>query len=169
MNQTNLTSSETNFRPTVDSQFSTQKYEGIYHSNSINKSPELIYPLLKDEAQLQKIFSDLPEDLKNFLDLEFVGSNSVGDGKYEVKWKNKGSAEIQGTLTLTIERGPVGKGSTIIANAIFGDYSMDSDGPSDLINVFLKRLKALSETGQLATIKGQPNGKDESEMKKQQH
>lgn len=161
MNYQNITSTET--KPHIHSRVSADSYEGLYHSSSVNKPPADVYSFCQNEANLTKVLSELPEKTKNFLDLEFVNANSISDDSYQVVWRNKKAADIHGTLTLTLSPAPADKGTVLIVNAIYGDYSMIDEEPSDLINIFLKRMKALCETGQLATTKGQPNGKDEEE------
>jgi hypothetical protein len=162
MNNTTFASNE--LKPQVHPKFSPQTYEGIYHSSSINKSPSEVYAFCQNEANINKVLTDLPEKIKNFLDLEFVSANSISADVLQVQWRNKKSAEQQGLLTFTFSPAPAKKGTVVVANAIFGEYSMDDEGPSDLINIFLKRVKSLIETNQIATTKGQPNGKDEEEI-----
>lgn len=161
MNNTNLSTNE--IKPHMHSQITPKTYEGLYHSSSINKSPAEVYALCQRESTLKKVLSDLPEEIKNFLNLEFVSAIQVGLDTYEVHWKNKKNVEPHGTLSFIISPAPAGRGTVLIANGIFGNFSMNDEEPSDLINVFLKRVKALCETGQIATITGQPNGKDEDE------
>lgn len=150
-------------KPQIHTKFFPQIYEGIYHSNTINKPPAEVYAFCQKKVKLQEALVDLPEKTKNFLDLEFVSANAVDDG-YQVQWKNNKTADKQGRLVFNLTPSPKGRGTVLIANAIFADYTMDDEEPSDLINIFLKRIKAFSETGQLATTKGQPNGKDEKEI-----
>lgn len=161
MNATEIDQTEVKVssRPKV----SPKAYEGIYHSNSINQPVEEVYMFLQNKSNLTKALSDLPEKIKNFIVPDFSAADALDGERFQVVWKN--SAEPRGTLTFNLSPAPGGRGTIVIANGIFGDYTMDDDEPSDLINLFLKRIKALSETGQIATTTGQPNGKDEDELK----
>ncbi len=163
----NVDVSTTKSQPRIYSKISADTYEGIYHSNSVNKSPAEVFSFCKNEENLKKVLVDLPEKIKNFLDLEFVSASptTTSGEMFQVRWQNRKTTDVQGTLTFNLSPSSHGKGTVLIANAIFADYTMDNDEPSDLINIFLKRMKALLETGELATTKGQPNGKDEKEMK----
>jgi hypothetical protein len=132
---------------------------GLYHSNTINKSPDEVYEFAKSWDNLKNLFEDLPEELENFLDLKLSSAESVASDSYRVVFTNNPDAKIQGILTLEIFPGPAAKGAVITALGKFGHYSSKNEGPSDLINIFLKRVKAMIETKVLATTKGQPNGK----------
>lgn len=163
MNNLNFTESES--RPHLIQKISPETYEGIYHSRSINKTPAQVYAFCQSDENFKKVLQYLPNKIKNFLDLEFVQANSISKDTYQVEWRNVQSSETQGRLILTVSP-DAHKGSVLIANAIFANYTMENDEPSDLINILLKRIKALSETGELATTRGQPNGNDEKEINK---
>lgn len=143
--------------------------KGLYHSNTVNKEPEIVFNFVKDQANLKKILSDLPEGVENFLELEKVNSLTAANGQFKVEYKNNESAKMQGNLKIEIGSGPAGKGATLTAFADFGDYSFKDEGPSDLINIFLKRIKAMVETGMIATTKGQPNGNEEVVLTELKH
>lgn len=143
--------------------------EGLYYSATISKNPEDVFAFAKDEGIYKKILSDLPEELENFLNLKISDSQSASLNQYEIKLSNAPKSKIDGDLFLTLSPGPGGKGTVVFANAKFAKYTLQDQGPSDLINVFLKRFKALAETGVLATTKGQPNGKDEVERTNTKH
>lgn len=164
MNEGQISSNQSGIKPHMVPNTSPQTYKGIYHSNTINKAPSEVYAFCQNEANLNQVLSNLPEKIENFLNLQFVGGYSLNDGMFKVEWKNKEKSDVSGHLILFISPRTIGEGSVVIANALFGEYRMENDGASDLINIFLKRMKALVETGQLATIKGQPNGKDEDEI-----
>ena len=142
---------------------------GLYHSNTVNKSPAAVHEFAKDEANIRLILADFPKDFQNFLDLKFVDSKNSSEQLYTLSYANNEKAKIQGTLTLELEQGPAGRGTVVTAFAKFGSYSSKDEGPSDVINVFLKRFKALIETGVLATTKGQPNGEDEASTRTTKH
>lgn len=131
---------------------------GLYHSNTVNKDINSVREFARKESSVKALMNDLPEDMKNFLDLKLV--DAAGPA---IKYANHKDAKIQGELTLEFSEGPGGKGTVVRATATFAKYTSKDDGPSDLINLFLKRMKAMIETGVLATTKGQPNGKDESD------
>lgn len=163
MNHENLTAPE--LKSHHHSISSPQNFEGIYHSTSVNKSPEEVYAFCQNESNLRRVLVDLPEKTKNFLDLEFVGASQTDNEAFQVNWRNKSNSEIQGTLTFIVSPSSH-KGAILIGNAVFADYTMNKEAPCDFINLFLRRLKGLAETGEIATIEGQPNGKDEKEIDK---
>ena len=132
--------------------------QGLYHSNTINRNPAEVYEFAKTQSNLSKILSDLPPELENFLDLNLTSAESVATNSYRVIYTNTKAAKIQGVLTLELVPGPAMKGTVITAEGKFGNFRNTDEGPSDLMNVFLKRVKAMVETKVLATTKGQPNG-----------
>ncbi|MBC7715136.1 MAG: hypothetical protein H7177_17455 [Rhizobacter sp.] len=162
----NLNPIQKEIKPHIRTKFSPKSYEGIYHSRSINKAPADVYAFCQNEVIMKRVLQDLPEKTENFMNLEFISADKIGTDMYQIEWKNKKDSKIQGSLFLDISP-DAHKGSVVIANGIFGDYKMSNEEPSDLINLFLKRVKALCETGQIATTTGQPNGKDEKEMQQQ--
>ena len=143
--------------------------QGIYHSNTVNKDPLAVYEFAKVEANILQLFSDLPDGIENFFDLKLIDSSATSFTQYTVKYANNEKAKIKGELTLEMEPGPAGKGTVITAFAKFKNYSSKDEGPSDLVNVFLKRIKAMVETGVLATTKGQPSGEDEGQNRNLKH
>ncbi len=132
--------------------------QGLYHSNTINKNPAEVYEFTKTQSNLSKILGDLPPELENFLDLTLTSADSVANDSFRVVYTNAKTAKIQGMLTLDMSAGPASKGTVIIAQGKFGNFTTKDEGPSDLMNVFLKRVKAMVETKVLATTNGQPNG-----------
>lgn len=146
------------------SSFTPDFTQGLYQSNTINKDPQTVYEFVKEGSNLKKVLSDIPEEINNFLDLKLDSSTSD-----RVVYKNSMDAKIQGALSFDIGAGPAGKGTTLSVQAKFGDYSLKDENPSDLINLFLKRVKAMIETGVLATTKGQPNGEDKFEDQELKH
>lgn len=140
-------------------------YEGIYHSNIINKPLAEVYAFCQRKTSLQEALLDLPEKTENFLDLEFVNSNANANGKdFQVQWQNNKRAEKQGRLLFNLSPSLKGKGTVLVANAIFNDFDMENAEPNDLINILLKRIKSLCETGEIATTNGQPNGNINQEI-----
>lgn len=77
MNGNNLTSIEQKLQ--IYTKMSPAIYEGIYHSNTINKSPAEVYAFCQNIIKLQEALVDLPEKTKNFLDLDFVSANAKGE------------------------------------------------------------------------------------------
>lgn len=138
--------------------------QGLYHSNTINKDSRTVYEFIKNESNIKKVLTDIPEELNNFLNLKLESSDSD-----TVTYKNAPDTKVKGTLTFDIGSGPAGKGTVLSVQAMFENYSLKDETPSDLINVFLKRVKAMIETGVLATTKGQPNGEDKIEEPKLKH
>lgn len=135
--------------------------KNIFNSATIALSPSEVYEFLKDSYNLERIFSNFPDIVENFLDLKLENSSSGGKDTYSLKWENRPDAKVQGSLSIFIEKAPANRGSYLTAIADFEGFSSKDKEPSDLIHIFLKRMQQLMETGQIATTKGQPSGREE--------
>ncbi len=158
--QHEIRTEDKSFRPLLE------KDHGYYHSANLTVPVDEVYRACQDKANLEKILKDLPEDVENFLDLAPQRSESLGKNKYKIVWENQKSAKVAGTLTFLLTESIGRPGTWITAEASFEKLNFKTEGPSSLINIFLKRLKALIETGEVPTTKGQPSGREE--IKKQQ-
>lgn len=138
-----------------------QSDHGFFNSATITQSPRYIFEFCQNDENIKKILNDLPLNLENFLDLTLARAIELDSDQYKVEWKNRDEAEISGNLNFVLWPAPQGKGTLLIAEANFENTVEDDDNdPSDLIKVFLRRLKALAETGVIATTTGQPSGRE---------
>lgn len=137
------------------------KEVGHYHSANILKSPQFVYEFLQNPENLKEALKNLPEDIENYLDLELIRANATDADEYDVTWENLEDNLISGAITFHCQRAPENRGTILLAQASFSNFSSSDDDPSELIRFFIKRLKALMETGVIATTQGQPSGREE--------
>lgn len=135
--------------------------EGLFSSMLINVSPEAVFTLCQDEKSLERVVQGLPLKAEKILKLELEDARQGDDGRYEVRFKNHRGSKLSGELRLFIGEAYNGRGTLLAAEAGLDLWSPHSDSPSTLMNAFLKRFKALIETGEIATIQGQPSGREE--------
>lgn len=138
-----------------------QKETGYYHSTNILKSPQFVFDFLQNPENIHLSLQNLPQDIENYLDLELMKANATDADEYEISWKNARNSVVQGTINFHCQRASQNRGTILLAQAEFSNFSKDDDDPSELIRFFLKRLKALMETGVIATTLGQPSGQQE--------
>lgn len=138
-----------------------EKDTGFYHSTSIFESPQFVYEFLQNPNNLHQALRSLPEDLENYLDLELVEAMIIDADEYQVSWENREDSKIDGIIHFHCQRAPHNRGSILLAQASFSNFSLTDDDPSELIRFFLRRLKALMETGVFATTQGQSSGREE--------
>lgn len=134
---------------------------GYFASASVTNSPEQVVAICRNHEPLERVLADLPEGIQNFLDLNLINVEELGDESYRVAWENSPKSKVTGTLIFLIKPAPLRGGSIITAEANFEKIKFKQDGPSTLMNLFLKRMKAIMETGVIATTKGQPSGREE--------
>jgi len=123
--------------------------------------PERVYEACQASENIDRILADLPSDLDNFLNLELSSTESLGNNQYRVVWENAASSKVSGTVTFLLTAAPGNLGTWLTGEAAFEKFNLNDEGPSTLMNLFLKRLKALIETGEVPTTKGQPTGREE--------
>lgn len=140
------------------------KDHGFFHSATFVAEPQRVFGFCRDHNNWNKILTDLPANLENFFDLELISAENKNTDEFQISWENSKKAKIQGNLTLHISPAPLSRGTTVTAVAHFDKFHTNDEEPSDLMNVFLKRMKALIETGVLATTKGQPSGREELQI-----
>jgi hypothetical protein len=133
---------------------------GLTSSVSIALGPAEVFDFFQEESLMEKVLGDLPVDIENFLSLSLIAAKDVGEDNYTVMWGSAKDSEVPGTLTFHIYRGPANRGSIVTTSADFKALPF-GDGPSDLVKLLLKRAKALAETGEIPTTKGQPSGREE--------
>jgi hypothetical protein len=135
--------------------------EGLYASMLINASPEVVFTLCQEKMSLEKVLEDLPYKASRLVALNLKEASETDDGHYKLRFKNYEDSKLSGTLDLFIAASYNGRGTLLTAEASLDIWKSGSDSPSTLLNGFLKRLKSLLETGEIATTKGQPSGRDE--------
>lgn len=141
-----------------------EKEIGHYHSANILKSPQFVYEFLQNPENLKHALKNLPDDLQNYLNLELIKANASDADEYEVIWENLEDSPVSGAISFHCQRAPENRGTILLAQASFSNFSSSDDDPSELIRFFVKRLKALMETGVIATIQGQPSGREELKL-----
>lgn len=144
-----------------------EKEHGYYGSASVTATADVVFEFCKNQENIRRVFQNLPQGVKNFLELNLTNSSESGNQEYRIEWKNKENSIASGTLTLLVKPAYYRKGSVITAEAVFEKINFRDEEPSYLMNVFLKRLKALLETGVIATTEGQPSGRNEMTSKDQ--
>lgn len=137
------------------------KEHGYYGSATVTNGTEEIFTFCKDPRNVEKVLANLPKGTKNFLQLRLVVTERIGPEEYRLRWENRGAKAPKGTLTFLLKPRPHKGGTIITAEAVFEKIKFKEEGPSTLMNIFLKRMKALMETGVLATTAGQPSGREE--------
>lgn len=153
-------SSSANSIPQLD------KEHGYFGSASVTIEPSEVYEFCQNQSHVEKVLTNLPRGVKNFLELKLIGSEQIGPDEYRLEWENAKKFS-KGKLIFILKGSPLRKGTILTAEAIFKNIKFRDDGPSTLMNIFLKRMKALIETGVLATITGQPSGREELHERKE--
>lgn len=125
---------------------------GYYAAVTVTTEPQEVQRICQDPSSVEKILTDLPMGVSKLFD--FV----LEDASQErVVLRND---RPSGTLTLNFEADPARGGTIISADARIKGIHWNEEGPSTLMNIFLKRLKCLVETGEIPTTKGQPSGRE---------
>lgn len=138
-----------------------EKEHGYFNSSTVNLPVRQVFTFCQNEENIKRVLADLPDTIENFLDLQFIGTKEKSEDHFEARFENKSEAKVQGSLVFTFKKAPGERGTILSAFALFDKFSWKDNSPSDLMNIFLKRLKALAETGEIATTKGQPSGREE--------
>lgn len=146
---------------TTSQNFILERDHGFLHSQSVLLDSQEVFHFLQNDKHLEQVLENLPGDVENFLDLKLVHAKQMADKTYEIKWQNKPDSKFVGHLTFFLSETRGKKSSVITLEANFDKINFHTDSPSLLITFFLKRLKMLMETGEIATTKGQPHGKEE--------
>ena len=139
-----------------------EKDKGFFNSSMILLSPDEVFNFCQDSSNVEKVLTDMPVDVNNFLKLKLISAQKNSD-QYEIKWENSPETKFTGTLAFILQKAPANHGTYLLAEAVFDQFDADEEEPSLLMKVFVKRFKALMETGVLATTKGQPSGREEIE------
>lgn len=128
---------------------------GFYAAISVTNTLTEAKKFFSDPANVEKVLKDLPEGITNFLDLE--AESLTGES---LVYRNRGNL-ADGTLTFHLKEDSYHGGTIITADAKLAKISFGEEGPSTLMNTFMKRMKNLLETGEVPTTKGQPSGREE--------
>lgn len=134
--------------------------EGLFASMMINADPEVVFTICQEEMSLEKVLEGLPYKADQILELSLVEAERR-DNQYVIRFKNKAGSKLEGELKLFIGEAYNGRGALLCAEAGLDLWTPKGDSPSTMMNAFLKRLKSLVETGEIATTKGQPSGREE--------
>jgi hypothetical protein len=137
------------------------KEHGYYASASVTNAPDEIYQFCQDNRNIEKVLRHLPSPVKNFLQLNLASAEQIHNDEFRIEWKNNSNHATKGFLTFLIKGSPLRGGSIITVEAVFDKIKFKEEGPSTLMNIFLKRMKGLMETGVIATTMGQPCGREE--------
>lgn len=138
-----------------------EKDHGYFNSQMIALPPDKVFEFCQDSENVKKVLTDIPVDLDNFLDLQLVSATETETDQYKILWENKKQSKLTGKVSFLLKKAPLDRGTYLSAEATFANFSFKEEGPSSLMNVFLKRFKSLLETGEIATTKGQPSGREE--------
>ena len=137
------------------------KEHGYFNSVTVNLSPLEIFHFCQNDKNLKQVLTNLPGDIENFLELNLKTAEQTGTDEFQITWQNRPQAKLSGTLIFLLKKAPANRGTIVTSEASFQKINFKSDKPSTLIKIFLKRMKSLIETGEIATTKGQPNGQNE--------
>jgi hypothetical protein len=138
-----------------------EKDHGYFNSQTVMLSAEEVFSFCQDLENVKKVLNDLPVDVENFLDLNLVSAEQTEANEYKIQWSNKANSKFSGNVIFLLKTAPMDRGTYLTAEASFAKFNFREEGPSNLMNVFLKRFKQLMETGEIASIKGQPSGREE--------
>jgi hypothetical protein len=139
------------------------KDHGYYASASVTNPVEDTFDFFQNQDHVRKVLEDLPEGINNFLELQLSTAEAVSPDEYRVVWNNI-QKNARGNLNFLIKASPIKGGSIITIEAVLEGIKFKDESPSTLMNILLKRMKALLETGVLATTKGQPSGREELKL-----
>lgn len=138
-----------------------EKDHGYFHSATIATTPEKVFEFCQNSENVKNVLTDLPLDVDNFLNLNLISAVQTEANQYKIQWSNKSNSKLAGTVIFLIKKAPMDRGTYLSAEANFEKINFKNDSPSFLMNVFLKRFKALMETGEIPSTKGQPSGREE--------
>lgn len=138
-----------------------EKDHGFFHSATIALDPEKVFELCQNSENVKKVLSDLPLEMDNLLDLDMISATKQKANEYKIEWSNKANSKLKGNVIFLLKEAPVERGTYLSAEASFEKFNFKDERPSFLMHVFLKRFKALIETGEIPTTKGQPSGREE--------
>lgn len=141
-----------------------EKDHGYFHSATIAVDPDKVFEFCQDAENVKKVLTDLPLNVDNFLNLNLISATETASNQYKIQWSNKPNSRLAGNVIFLITKAPSDRGTYLTAEASFDKVSFKDESPSFLMNVFLKRFKALMETGEIPTVKGQPSGREELKL-----
>ncbi|MES2527361.1 MAG: hypothetical protein V4598_09745 [Bdellovibrionota bacterium] len=148
-------SSQSSIKPGIPQ---LDREHGYFASATVTNSLDEIVAFCRDQQNVEKVLKNLPAKIENFLTLKLESSAAESEG-HRIIWKNTG--KTSGKLIFLLQPAPKGRGTVITTEAVFDKIHFREDGPSTLMNIFLKRMKQLMETGEIATVEGQPSGREE--------
>lgn len=143
--------------------------KGYFHSCTVRLDPEQVFTLCQDESNLNKVIQSLPEFVSNRIQMDQI-QKDIDEQNMKITWSNQKHSQIHFKADLFLSPAPADRGTYLVAEAFFevprskiltDILEVEDPEPSMLVGMFLRRLKALFETGEIATTQGQPNGNDE--------
>ncbi len=143
--------------------------KGFFHSCTVRLDPSKVFSLCQDRKNLKKVLEVLPEFVAKRIELDEI-KQDIDQTNMKITWSNTNQSSVQFSANLFLSEAPAGRGTYMAAEAFFevpkskiliDILQVDDPEPSMLVGAFLRRLKALFETGEIATTKGQPNGNEE--------
>lgn len=137
------------------------KDHGYFNSATVALPPLEIFHFCQNDQNIKQVLTNLPIDVENFLDLTLKSAEQVSTDEFQITWHNRPGSRFTGTLIFLLKKAPVNRGTIVTTEAQFSRINLKSEKPSTLINMFLKRMKSLIETGEIATTRGQPSGREE--------
>lgn len=146
-----------------------EQEKGFFHSCTVRLDPSKVFSLCLDENNLDKVIQSLPEFVSKRIQIDQIAKDA-DEKNLKITWSNQKHSQIHFTANLFLSPAPADRGTYLAAEAFFevpkskiltDILEVEDPEPSMLVGVFLRRLKCLFETGEIATTQGQPNGSDE--------
>lgn len=157
----------------------------IETSIAIDRSPEELYAFWRD-------FKNLPLFMKNLESVTDLGENKThwvarltNETRVEwdaeifnekenelIAWRSLEDADVINAGTVRFQKGPEGHGTYVRVKVNYNPPAGKAGAtvaqlfgvePQQLIKEDLRRLKQLIETGEIATVSGQPSGRSQAE------
>ncbi len=134
---------------------------GYYSSCLINLKPAQVFKFCKEESNIKSLLKDFPVNVDLLLNLSKSSVEKINSTDYKITYQNSDSSFVAGRLIFLLKPASMNRGTYLTIEAKFLNVSFLEAGPSTLMSVFLKRMKAFIETGEYPTTRGQPSGKQE--------
>lgn len=166
------------------------RQNGRYHADDTSRfavtiaaSPAEVYAFFRDFSNLPTFMKGLKEvrvtsskkshwvvELKNGLSTEWDAEiTSEREGEM-ISWRSLPGSDVETSGTVWFSPAPAGRGTVVgleMESKVPGGALTEllakftGEDPDSLTFINLKRLKAMIETGEVATIEGQPSGREE--------
>lgn len=137
------------------------KTHGFFNIATIALTPPEVFSACQDSSNITTVLKDLPKGFERFIELNLLNAEETAGDEYAISWETSPDSKVRGTLTFLLKKAPGNRGTIISAEATFDILKTNDADPSVFMNIFLKRMKALVETGEIPTTTGQPSGREE--------